>query len=339
MKENPKISIIVPIYKTDYIQLKECLESLTNQSYQNIEILLIDDGSPDKCGAICDQYQKNDSRIIVKHKANEGVSCARNTALDIATGDYIIFVDSDDYISLDLCNTLIHMQKKFPDSVIFFNYAKVFKKNIVPISITNKRFSIYIRNEKSSLNIYDMKIMGYITHTLFPRELIKNERFDINLPNSQDIEFNFRVFPLIKKAIFCNEILYYYRQNENSAVRKYDKQKSEKYIKTIPKIKYDRNNKLQTEAYYSFISITFIMLILNTIFNINNKISYHDKKQQIKHLMFFPCYKDLFKHIKFIRIPLSRKCIIYFAKLHLFTPIYFIIKVKQFLDLKRNKVD
>ena len=93
-----KISVIIPVYKVEKY-LKRCVESVVNQTYKNIEIILVNDGSPDKCGEICDKYARIDSRIKVIHKENGGLSSARNAGLDIASGDYIMFVDSDDWIS------------------------------------------------------------------------------------------------------------------------------------------------------------------------------------------------------------------------------------------------
>ena len=96
----PLISIIIPGYKAERY-LNMCIESLVNQTYKNIEIILVDDGSPDSCPAICDEWSKKDSRITVIHKKNGGVSTARNMALDIANGDYITFVDSDDSVTFN----------------------------------------------------------------------------------------------------------------------------------------------------------------------------------------------------------------------------------------------
>jgi glycosyltransferase involved in cell wall biosynthesis len=101
-----KISIIVPVYKVEKY-LDKCVESLVNQTYKNLEIILVDDGSPDECPKICDAWAKKDSRIKVSHKANGGLSEARNTGMDIATGDYIGFVDSDDYVSEEMYNILV----------------------------------------------------------------------------------------------------------------------------------------------------------------------------------------------------------------------------------------
>lgn len=106
LKENkPLISVIVPIYKVENY-LNCCVNSIINQTYKNLEIILIDDGSPDKCGKICDDFNKEDTRIKVIHKKNNGLGSARNTGLDVCNGEYISFVDSDDYIMPDLIESL-----------------------------------------------------------------------------------------------------------------------------------------------------------------------------------------------------------------------------------------
>ena len=97
----PKISVIVPIYKVEPY-LRRCLDSIVNQTYRNLEIILVDDGSPDNCGNICDEYAQKDLRIEVIHKENGGLSSARNIAIDKANGDYLAFVDSDDWLDTDM---------------------------------------------------------------------------------------------------------------------------------------------------------------------------------------------------------------------------------------------
>ncbi|HJA50079.1 MAG TPA: glycosyltransferase, partial [Candidatus Fusicatenibacter intestinipullorum] len=98
--EKVKISVIIPVYNVEKY-LKRCLDSVINQTYKNLEIILIDDGSTDNSGKICDEYAQKDERIIVIHKENGGVSSARNKGLDICIGDYISFIDSDDWINLE----------------------------------------------------------------------------------------------------------------------------------------------------------------------------------------------------------------------------------------------
>lgn len=104
-KINPLISVIVPVYKVEQY-LRRCVDSVLTQTYQNLEVVLVDDGSPDRCGAICDEYAKKDSRIGVIHQENRGLSAARNAGLDACTGQFVTFVDSDDYIERDLIQRL-----------------------------------------------------------------------------------------------------------------------------------------------------------------------------------------------------------------------------------------
>lgn len=113
---NPLISVIVPVYRVEPF-LPRCLDSLRNQTYRNLEILLVDDGSPDNCGKICDEYAEKDHRFRVIHKENGGLSSARNAGLDAATGEFIGFVDSDDWIAPQMYETLLSALIKWVPSL------------------------------------------------------------------------------------------------------------------------------------------------------------------------------------------------------------------------------
>ena len=106
------ITVIVPVYKVEKY-IRKCIESIINQTYKNIEIILVDDGSPDDCGKICDEYAKKDNRIKAIHKENGGLSDARNKALDLTNGKYVIFVDSDDYIEKNAIEYLYQLMQKY----------------------------------------------------------------------------------------------------------------------------------------------------------------------------------------------------------------------------------
>ena len=112
MNNNPKISVIVPVYKVEKY-LDKCVESIVNQTYKNLEIILVDDGSPDNCPAMCDEWAEKDERIRVIHKENGGLADARNAGMDIATGDYIGFVDSDDWIEPNMYEVLLKNALKY----------------------------------------------------------------------------------------------------------------------------------------------------------------------------------------------------------------------------------
>lgn len=128
------VSVIVPIYKVEkYIH--RCIDSIINQTYSNLEIILVDDGSPDSCGAICDEYARTDNRIVVVHKSNGGLSDARNAGLDIMHGDFVTFIDSDDYISLDYVERLY----------------KVLKDNNADISVCAEEYVLELPNGKEKV--------------------------------------------------------------------------------------------------------------------------------------------------------------------------------------------
>ena len=116
MQIQPKISIIVPVYKVEPY-LGTCLESVLSQTYQNLEIILVDDGSPDQCGTICDQYALKDNRIRVIHQENQGLSGARNSGIDLVTGEYITFIDSDDFIDICMIELMVEQLDDMTDIV------------------------------------------------------------------------------------------------------------------------------------------------------------------------------------------------------------------------------
>ena len=129
------ISIIVPIYNVE-LYLRRCVYSLITQTYKKIEIILVDDGSPDRCGEICDEYAKADSRVRVIHKTNGGLSSARNAALDIATGDYIMFVDSDDWIESNCCEELVKKIMEYNADIVAFGLNYVYDSGKIVKSLS-----------------------------------------------------------------------------------------------------------------------------------------------------------------------------------------------------------
>lgn len=123
----PKVSIIVPVYNVEKY-LVRCMESLLNQTLKEIEIILVDDGSPDNCPQMCDEYARRDSRVKVIHKSNAGLGYARNSGLDVAVGEYIAFVDSDDYVDTSMYATLWNEARASNADVVFCNF-KVEQRN------------------------------------------------------------------------------------------------------------------------------------------------------------------------------------------------------------------
>lgn len=208
----PEFSIIVPIYKTE-AYLDRCISSILQQSFQDYEVILIDDGSPDRCPDICDYYKELDTRVKVIHKQNGGVSSARNAGLAIAEGEYIWFIDSDDYIGVDSLQRLYEIENKHrADLYVFSNYH------------INEEFSGEINNffEK----YYFTYILGFgPCNKLYKRKIIQmNEiQFDIQETIGEDLLFNICYYKCLferkGKIYFCQDQGFYtYVDREDSAM-------------------------------------------------------------------------------------------------------------------------
>ena len=141
MKNKPLISVIVPIYKVESY-LERCINSIIKQTYKNIEIILVDDGSPDKCPEICDQYAKKDKRILVIHKKNGGLSDARNAGLEVMNGEFVTFIDSDDYVEEDYVEYLYYLIKKYNAKMSICSYKAIYDSGAIITQENNKEYSL-----------------------------------------------------------------------------------------------------------------------------------------------------------------------------------------------------
>ena len=217
IKLNDKVSVIIPVYNIEKI-LPQCLKSVINQSHKNLEIILVDDGSTDSSGKICDEYQKKDNRIMVIHKKNEGVSNARNDALDIATGVYIYFIDSDDYIESTCIEKLVKkIVEENADLVMSdFNYVDEKSKELED----TKKFYVRKNSESITGKIALYNINWYLWYNvwgkLYKKELFQTVRFPKDKRISEDHYVLTRVTALANKIAFVNEVLYHYVQQESS---------------------------------------------------------------------------------------------------------------------------
>ncbi|MCM1286152.1 MAG: glycosyltransferase [Acetobacter sp.] len=222
---NEKISVIIPVYKAERF-LDRCVESLVNQTYENIEILLIDDGSPDKCPEMCDRWAEKDSRIKVIHKNNNGVAKARETGVENATGSYIAFVDGDDWIEKDMYEYLYRLIKSGDYQIACCSYEVVSSENDTIKNGEEKL--INYGYEESVKRLYDDALWS-LCFKLYPKELFDNaDKINVNLSVCEDLLLNHYLFKNAKHVIVSNQKKYYYFRHPDSAV---GKKISEKRIK------------------------------------------------------------------------------------------------------------
>lgn len=208
-----RVSIIAPIYNTEKY-LRECIDSILAQTYTDFELLLVNDGSTDKSGEICDEYAEKDSRIRVFHQLNSGPSAARNLGLEYAKGEWISFVDSDDYVGINFLNIF---NNDYSEEVLFFSPIQVFEdgntlcRKSIPISV--------IGREKLENKIYTLKygsvedIFGWTVAKFYRKSIIDeyNIRFVETLVFREDEIFTMDYFKHIQSMRILDEPLYYYR--------------------------------------------------------------------------------------------------------------------------------
>ena len=215
--KNDLVSIIVPVYNVEKY-LRQCIESLINQTYKNIEIILVDDGSTDNSGKICDEYAKNDIRIKAIHQPNKGVSAARNNGLEHATGKYITFVDSDDYIDEKYIEKLYYAITENEADISICNFKLIFDNikekdsDIVQPTLNKEKIS----NKEAVKFLFNPKSFGnYPWNKMYKADLFK----DIRYPQGavmEDLGTTYKLFFKSKNVAIINEKLYYYVQRKGS---------------------------------------------------------------------------------------------------------------------------
>ncbi|MCM1499964.1 MAG: glycosyltransferase [Clostridium sp.] len=221
MKNNRLISIIVPVYNVeDY--LEECLNSLVHQTYQNLEILLVNDGSTDSSGEICEKYAKHDSRIRVIKKRNGGLSSARNAGIEVAKGDFIGFVDGDDYVSLDMYEKLLDACEKNASSIAVC-HAVTFQDGEKPIESYGYIKKSYCTSDKIVTFRNALSMSQSVCNKLFQRKLFHEIRF----PEGRVVEDAYILYDLLYRARKVSYVAlcgYFYRRRvESITTRKYKK--------------------------------------------------------------------------------------------------------------------
>ena len=303
------ISVIVPVYNVERY-LRQCIESITNQSYKNLQIILIDDGSKDNSGKICDEYAEKDKRIEVIHKENAGVSAARNTGLDNAKGEWITFVDADDWVEKNFCEILIKKAIENESDCIACGYNKVYcnntEKNVVLqcYEITGIEFVkdiLYVQNG-----------LGFCHMKLWKKSVIDKVRFEEDLKVGEDALFCIQVGENINKFFMLDIPLYNYRINRNSAVRKFDEEYVRKYLSAMILTKervekqFGKHEEIQKNI-YNYIIYHVLLICVNYCCNPNKTTSLFEQKDEIQKVCSIPIFKEAIKKSTNEKLSLTRK--------------------------------
>lgn len=217
-----KLSIIVPVYNVEPY-LRRCIDSILAQTFTDFELILVDDGSPDNCPAICDEYAEKDSRIVVIHKENGGQADARNAGLDIAKGEFIGFVDSDDFIHRQTYEIALKIAEKYNADIVQWPWIEFFSLNEISVDMDSSSTVTVqeIINESNIAESYYPKICykvnAAVWNKLYVREIFDNIRFPKGLIY-EDFHVTLPTLDAAKKLVFIEEKLYYYYQRPESTM-------------------------------------------------------------------------------------------------------------------------
>lgn len=317
------ISVIVPVYKAERY-LGECVDSILNQTYESFELILVDDGSPDNSGKICDEYAKKDERVKVIHKENGGVSSARNTGIDNAAGEYIAFVDSDDtvdkqYLEL-MCNKL-----EETNSDLCFCHFNIFDENSCKEYIEQiPKYQIVDFEDEEficfSKRFFGLKnnVMGSPWRTLIRRSCVGDIRFNPQIKICEDLVFIVNVVFNSESICSIPNALYQYRVNSNSAGRTYKKS----FLTSQLEFKRELYNIFNCFDEETIKKVLNPYLCLQCYYLFSNEIKYKKMNFEYKKEIRRVKQSDLYKYFKFKYVLKIRKfkvlAIWLLIKLHLY---------------------
>ncbi len=221
---NKKVSVVVPVYNVEQY-LEKCIESIINQTYEDLEIILVDDGSTDVSPSICDKWKDLDSRIIVVHKENGGLSSARNAGLEVSSGEYIMFEDSDDWLESDIIEKCVEKIEEEESDLVIFGYRKVNEEGLILGQFTFGD-GTYTNSEMASQlhqRIIEMSF-GYAWNKLYRLNVIRKAgiKNDERVIDREDLYFNLCLFNHLTKISFLDYVGYYYLQRKASLLHNKD---------------------------------------------------------------------------------------------------------------------
>ncbi len=348
----PKVSIIVPVYNVEKY-LERCVDSLRNQTLEDIEIILVDDASKDGSSKMCDDYASDDSRIKVLHKQNEGAGMARNSGIGIASGKYIGFVDSDDYVSENMFEILYNKAELYNSDLVMsgviFAGGNMFSEEGTYTIKTYFDSDTHF-DSRELLNNLRMGIVGSLPENdddsrygmsvwknLFKRDVIINNNLKFESERemlSEDALFMIDYIGVIEKATGINEALYYYFRNQQSISKSYKQERFDKGIVFVNQVKKRFENDIPKEVYDVYINRFFqafcrFVCIQEIMYASENKISYRYLKKRLKYICANPITKSVLGAYPIQKLPFKQAVFAYGMKYRLYRLQKFIVSLRK----------
>lgn len=339
-----KVSFVVPIYKVPVQLLRKCIESLINQSLKDIEILLIDDGSPDNCGKICDEYMQGDDRIRVIHQKNKGLSGARNTGVNVAKGEYVSFVDGDDWIEPEFAEDLYGLSEKYKYDIICGGIIRDYGEG----KETKIQYNKFIDNKEyfdEECLFWQKEVLDFngnisaVYAKLIKRDLMINNNIfhDENLKQgAEGIMFNMVLFNYVKSIRFKKVYGYHYMYNSNSISSSHNEENHMYVLRCFQKIREYIEEIGKTDELLGIFYNRMIYVIITTAitgyFSPDNKEKYRIKVEKFDKYMQNKLIQQTLKKANLTDIDYKRKIVLILIKLRF----YKIIELLAYLRKKEK---
>ena len=328
-----EFSVIIPVYNARKV-IKRCVTSIVKQTYKNYELIMVDDGSTDNWIDEIESIIKDINCIIIKQE-NKGVSCARNKGLDAASGEYVLFLDSDD----ELTETAIEkfytavVANNYPD-ILFSGFFKIYPNKVTSFKLKRNTKVLRYDNLHREFVPFIPRLAGTVWAKCYKREALKNHRFNIELQLCEDAEFNYRLFNSCKKYVYVNTNSYRYYYTLSSTIRKYNSAYINMYIKAISKIRDGILND-DIKKYIDEFSATVLNVIcFNVIFARENKLPNMKKIDMMKNICEDSIFKTVLAELDMGLLPFKHKLTIYIMK----NKVYFLLPVINLVNNIINRI-
>ena len=348
---DPKISIIVPIYKVPEVYLTKCVNSISEQTYTNIEVILVEDGSPDNCGDLCDNFAKTDDRIKVIHKQNGGLVSARNAGYEVATGDWFCFIDGDDWLDVDMMEKIVcQLHQNDGIDVVFWKLVhEVNGKQITGKLEWKCDDYTHVYNERECKElavdtlIYNLGVSSPVIR-LVRMDYAKKYNVTHDKRTKQGLEgniFAMRSFYYAHKALFINEYFYHYRYNPTSISKSVSESNVQCIIDCLKVMEEDIDsftNKIEfMKPMYDKAIYVILAMAMNTYFHPDNKDSIFVRTKKFARILNdTQLFKDAIQKSSYKELDKFRKIALFFIKIKMYAVLDIFGKAKQFM-LKRGK--
>ncbi len=269
----PLISVIVPVYKVE-LYLQRCIDSIIHQTYHNLEIILVDDGSPDNCGKICDEYAAKDRRIKAIHKKNGGLSDARNAGINQVTGDYITFVDSDDWVHNRYIEILLDNLLRAKADISACSFVRTSKENVVDTQIEIQSYICFTSEKAIEQTLYQNKLDNSAWGKLYIKSLFDKLRFSIGRLY-EDLDIFYKVYERATQFVYTETVLYYYYYRPDSILGVFNRKRLDVLDITDEIVDYmiKHHPHIVPAAKSRKLSANFNMLALMSLYKSNDEFS------------------------------------------------------------------